>query len=471
MKRFIRTCLRSAGTPTLIATLAMLAPAGLHAQSRDDERTPDPGTEIVGRDWLKGIDSDESLLFTPLLNPPALRGAPDSIVSRSVVADVHTRTDNPYIFDLSRDSLLSFHKAHAPTSGLVGVDLSAVFAAETGSDPFDPPRYLTWEAIGLDHLYETYGDTTRRLISNTAHDNLARLIVEEARKHGDFLLISDLPDLWTVSAAVWSILLEKIKKESDAVGFPVVVRFTVPRLEMRQTTFMDDLDGVFMAEAANPFNRMVDTDTLLIRNELDEYRRLLDSGRLVLLTPGLGGSDEYTFRQTRIVAAAAMMIREKGDAIFVGADWNILAGRDNAWSTWPARFGDPIAPAVREGWIWRREFAGGTMTVDFQQETITETVKTLGVGYEGDASQSMVSVEPNPFSGSTTLRFTLDSPCNVRLTIHDALGAVRTIPVDDRLEAGEHHISLDAGTLPAGTYHYRLTAGAFEKSGVLVHVK
>ena len=66
---------------------------------------------------------------------------------------------------------------------------------------------------------------------------------------------------------------------------------------------------------------------------------------------------------------------------------------------------------------------------------------------------------PNPFNPSTTIRFNLTEPADVRLEVIDVLGRkVMTLPAQ-RFQAGAgHSFSVDASSLASGIYLYRVTA-------------
>jgi hypothetical protein len=66
---------------------------------------------------------------------------------------------------------------------------------------------------------------------------------------------------------------------------------------------------------------------------------------------------------------------------------------------------------------------------------------------------------PNPFSEAATVRFTLDAPMDVTVKVYDLLGREVATLLDDALEAGAHNAVFEAGTLPSGTYLYRVVAG------------
>ena len=69
-----------------------------------------------------------------------------------------------------------------------------------------------------------------------------------------------------------------------------------------------------------------------------------------------------------------------------------------------------------------------------------------------------LGAQPNPFRGSTLLRYRLPSAAHVRLVAYDVQGrAVATLD-DGPRAAGEHTVTLDARQLAAGVYHFRLDA-------------
>ncbi|WP_457653551.1 FlgD immunoglobulin-like domain containing protein [Rhodocaloribacter sp.] len=83
---------------------------------------------------------------------------------------------------------------------------------------------------------------------------------------------------------------------------------------------------------------------------------------------------------------------------------------------------------------------------------------------------------PNPFNPTTEIRFDLSRPGPVRLAVYDLLGReVRTL-VDGIRAAGAHAVvwdgRSDAGeTVASGVYLYRMEAGGFTKSRMMVLMK
>ena len=70
---------------------------------------------------------------------------------------------------------------------------------------------------------------------------------------------------------------------------------------------------------------------------------------------------------------------------------------------------------------------------------------------------SALVVAPNPVTGSSVVHLRTLARGAVRLSLTDPLGEEAALLLDTILEAGEHQIAFDSGTLPAGTYFLRLT--------------
>jgi hypothetical protein len=85
-----------------------------------------------------------------------------------------------------------------------------------------------------------------------------------------------------------------------------------------------------------------------------------------------------------------------------------------------------------------------------------------GVAGTGDDDQwgnksPRVAASPNPFSGATSLAFTLTRPSEVRVTVHDLAGRVIRVITERRLEAGRYEFDWDgtnADGLPVATGVY-----------------
>jgi hypothetical protein len=108
---------------------------------------------------------------------------------------------------------------------------------------------------------------------------------------------------------------------------------------------------------------------------------------------------------------------------------------------------------------------GRIYTFDTPLDTAdTSDVPPLGSVSSTDASVTIQKLgnEPNPFSTSTILHYTLTRAAHVQLIVHDMLGRAIATPVDGFQYAGKHQVRFDAMLLPAGTYNYTLVAEGTE---------
>ena len=63
---------------------------------------------------------------------------------------------------------------------------------------------------------------------------------------------------------------------------------------------------------------------------------------------------------------------------------------------------------------------------------------------------------PNPFSRSTTIRYSLPQPMRVRLRVYDVLGRTVATLIDEQQQGGLHEVPFEARDLPGGVYFYRI---------------
>jgi len=103
-------------------------------------------------------------------------------------------------------------------------------------------------------------------------------------------------------------------------------------------------------------------------------------------------------------------------------------------------------------------------STEFPQEMSLEYIRVYqqqgtGIGeeeHEGTSSIRLEQNHPNPFSGQTTITFSLPAEEQVVLELYDATGRrVRTL-ADQRFAPGIHTVELGSGGLTPGLYTYRL---------------
>jgi hypothetical protein len=76
---------------------------------------------------------------------------------------------------------------------------------------------------------------------------------------------------------------------------------------------------------------------------------------------------------------------------------------------------------------------------------------------------------PNPTTGTTAIRYTLERPASVLITVNDmAGGEVARFDVG-MSESGDGAVLFDAATIPPGAYYYRISSdGKMSSGGILL---
>ncbi len=136
----------------------------------------------------------------------------------------------------------------------------------------------------------------------------------------------------------------------------------------------------------------------------------------------------------------------------------------------------PIAQVVArqvDGLVVAATFANGIYSTNVTPPTAFQAAQPSSSELSQALAVSVVLGQnfPNPFSGSTTIRYTLPEAASVRLRVIDVAGREITTLVNQPQSAGERHIEW-AGQLyggapaPAGSYFYELAVTP--PSGVIV---
>ena len=81
---------------------------------------------------------------------------------------------------------------------------------------------------------------------------------------------------------------------------------------------------------------------------------------------------------------------------------------------------------------------------------------------------SLLQNYPNPFNNATAIRYRLDSPGSVELSIYDLLGRKITTIFEGYRNAGEHTVLWDAAHWPSGVYFAKIEGEKYSRSIKLV---
>jgi hypothetical protein len=118
--------------------------------------------------------------------------------------------------------------------------------------------------------------------------------------------------------------------------------------------------------------------------------------------------------------------------------------------------------------VYAYEITISTDSFDTPMLTVPLTVEVLPtVANEGDAASTVFALEPaypNPFAGSTTIRYALPEAARVTVEVYDAVGRRVAVLVDGEMPAGSHEAEWNAASMASGIYLYRMTADDFTKT-------
>jgi len=117
----------------------------------------------------------------------------------------------------------------------------------------------------------------------------------------------------------------------------------------------------------------------------------------------------------------------------------------------PREDGEPTGDRIGSAYVY-------TVDALFGSGVSTEPVATPGEIRLGPAY-------PNPARESVTIRFAVEDPTDITLSLFDVLGRRVAVLVEGEQQAGERTVSFRTAHLPAGVYLYRLEAAGQMKSG------
>ena len=87
------------------------------------------------------------------------------------------------------------------------------------------------------------------------------------------------------------------------------------------------------------------------------------------------------------------------------------------------------------------------------------------------SSVYLFPVNPNPFNASAVIKYRLDRPMQVKLSVYNQLGHEAAILIDRTMEAGEYQASWNAEGFSSGVYYVNLTTPEAQKTERIVFVK
>ncbi|MEM6644705.1 MAG: DNRLRE domain-containing protein [Bacteroidota bacterium] len=162
-------------------------------------------------------------------------------------------------------------------------------------------------------------------------------------------------------------------------------------------------------------------------------------------TLSVAGNGRYTWASTAALVADVQAWLDAPDQNF---GW-IVIGNESITST-AKRFNsrENATESTRPALVVT--YSGGTNVAN-EREDLPTTVR-------------LSNAYPNPFQAQTTLRYDLDQPEAVTLTVYDLLGRPVATLAEGMQTAGSHTAVWQPEALPNGLYIARLTTGGFSQS-------
>lgn len=342
---FVSSC--GAASETLVESAAEQAPPP------PKTRWPNSDARLV---FSAGVFPDQLKWSAPaadaVLAPPVVWAAQSELKAHSKAA---------------RPQLVSFLRAKQPD-----LRLGCYFTAVTVRPQplFEPAETVPYDLV-KDALLATGWDKNepqRRYIDIRRPDvrqKMAEYFVRTAKEQQAYFLALDnfTFEFWNppeVPAAEWHdaqyALLQEIYTQAHQVNLLVVAN-TATNPPQTWPKLLDKADG-FVFEM--PISRKIRENGQWVELQLQAYRLALDRGLFVGLIP---------YRDSvGVTAAAAMLVREPGDALFVAPREYQPKSAD--WMDWPAKWGKALGKYKRDGTRFEREFERAKLVVDFAKDLI-----------------------------------------------------------------------------------------------------
>jgi hypothetical protein len=95
------------------------------------------------------------------------------------------------------------------------------------------------------------------------------------------------------------------------------------------------------------------------------------------------------------------------------------------------------------------------------EDEIADIYNAVGIDDKSVNNPVLTSNYPNPFNGTTTIKYTLNRNTRTEIIVYDLLGHKLTTLVDEYKVAGDYRVKWDASGLPGGVYMYQVKTEDF----------
>lgn len=135
------------------------------------------------------------------------------------------------------------------------------------------------------------------------------------------------------------------------------------------------------------------------------------------------------------------------------------SGNEKNW-TETGRVNGAGTTTLRQQYQFRDQVAPGRYIYRLKQTDFDGTVSysaEIEVDAAAPAEFALYQNYPNPFNPSTVISFSLAEPGSVTLKLYDVLGNQMAVLAAGDYQAGQHQVTLNAESMSAGVYYYRLS--------------
>ncbi len=168
------------------------------------------------------------------------------------------------------------------------------------------------------------------------------------------------------------------------------------------------------------------------------------------------------------------------DFIGSGGALGTLGSIGNEWMEYAYPLAGSTGDTVRVRFLFVSDESDIAEGVYVDDVSVASGVVSTGTDVPSDeTARSLIQLDqnnPNPFTLSTTISFSLSTPAPVTLAVYGIQGRLIRTLVSENLGAGRHTISWDGrdesgGDVAAGVYLYRLSSGELEETHKMILVR
>lgn len=215
-----------------------------------------------------------------------------------------------------------------------------------------------------------------------------------------------------------------------------------------------------------------DAGTSTVKNPVHTYQGVQNYQVTLIVTSSLGCSD--TFVKTVSIVARPSAVFSKTItpgrlATFTPADQSLVS------YTWD--FGDggtstTTAPTHQYATNGKYAVKLTVKSANGCSQTYTDTANVTGSGiYDNYIPLFNLSIQPNPFTISTTLHYGLDKSSLINAAVYDMTGRLMATLVSGKMEKGEHTAIFDAQNIPSGLYMLRISVDGQRTTREIIRLK